>query len=58
MKITIFYNKKLSTGENFETLENITNFEEKSYGVSFNYEGYYCIFPYYNISSFAVSNDE
>ena len=58
MDITIFYNKMLNTGYNYETLENISNFQEKSYGVSFKYAGRYVLFPYYNISSFALSEDD
>lgn len=58
MDITIFYNKILNTGSNHETLENISDFKEKSYGISFKYENRYVLFPYYNISSFAISEDE
>ena len=55
MNITIFYPQILSTGKNYETLENITKFEEKSYGISFYYENLYVFFPYTHISSFSLS---
>lgn len=36
MKIVIIYPQILDTGSNMETIENISNFQEKPYGISFH----------------------
>lgn len=59
MNIAICYKRNFSTSRNnSEILKNITNFEEKSYGISFNYENLYILIPYDNIISFALSEDD
>ena len=57
MNITIMYPQMLNTGRNSETIENISNFQEKSYGISFNYDKGYVFFPYTHIMSFFLTEE-
>lgn len=54
MKIVIAYPQLLDNGTNRETIEDISDFQEKEYGFSFKFNDYYVFFPYTNILSFAV----
>ena len=57
MKIKVFYPFTLATGLNYAELNPITNFEEKSYGISFFYEDIYTFIPYSHIMSFALMEE-
>lgn len=58
MSITVFYPHMLGTGKNYETLQGITNFQEKEYGFSFNYGDMYMCFSYSNIISFSLMESD
>ena len=58
MKIIIMYPHLLDTGKNMETIENISNFQEKSYGISFNYENGYMFFGYNHIVGFFLMEED
>lgn len=58
MEITVVYPYKLSDGTNFEVFENIENFQEKYYGVSFIKEKLYYLIPYSNILSFLLMEED
>ena len=58
MKITIMYPQLLDTGKNTETIENISNFQEKSYGISFNCENNYIFLGYNHIVGFLLTEED
>lgn len=58
MKIAIMYPQLLDTGKNMETIENISNFQEKSYGISFNYRNGYMFLGYNHIIGFFLMEDD
>ena len=58
MKITIVYPQLLNTGKNTEIIEDISNFQEKSYGISFNYENGYMFLGYNHITGFFLMEED
>lgn len=58
MKITILYPQLLDTGKNMETIEDISNFQEKSYGISFNYGNGYMFLGYHHIIGFFLTEED
>lgn len=58
MKIIIIYPQLLETGTNIETIKNISNFQEKSYGISFNYENGYMFLGYNHITGFFLMEED
>ena len=57
MKIRVFYPFVLATGLNYTEFYPVINFEEKSYGISFFYEGTYTFIPYSHMMSFALTEE-
>ena len=58
MKIIIMYPQLLDTGKNSEKIENISNFQEKPYGISFNYADGYMFIGYNHIIGFFLVEDD
>ena len=58
MKITIMYPQMLDTGSNSETIENISNFQEKPYGISFNFAKGYMFLGYNHIIGFFLREED
>ena len=58
MKITIVYPHMLDTGSNMETIEGISNFQEKTYGISFNYKNGYMFLGYNHITGFFIMEED
>lgn len=54
MKVIIAYPQLLDNGTNSETFDNVSDFRQFSYGVSFTFNGHHVIFPYNNILTVAV----
>ena len=58
MKIAIVYPQMLDTGKNIEIINGISNFKEKSYGISFNYENSYMFLGYNHIIGFFLIEED
>ena len=58
MKIAIIYPQLLDTGNNSETIHNISDFEEKSYGISFKVDNGYMFLGYNHIIGFFLMEDD
>ena len=58
MKITIIYPQLLNPGSNMETIEGVSNFQEKSYGISFNIKEDYMFIGYNNITGFFLKEED
>ena len=58
MKIVIMYPQMLDTGKNMETIEGISDFKEKPYGISFNYENGYMFLGYNHIIGFFLMEED
>lgn len=58
MKITIMYPQLLDTGKNFETMTDISDFEEKPYGISFKLSNGYMFISYNNIIGFFLMEED
>ncbi len=58
MKITIVYPHLINTGSNIETIEGISNFQEKSYGIYFNIKEDYMFIGYNNIIGFFLKEED
>lgn len=58
MKITIIYPQLLNTGKNTEIIKDISNFQEKSYGISFNCENGYMFIGYNHIIGFFLTEED
>ena len=58
MKITIMYPQLLNTGKNSETITDISDFEEKSYGISFKLSNGYMFISYNHIIGFFLMDED
>lgn len=58
MKITIMYPQLLDTGKNSETIIGISNFKEKTYGISFELNEGYMFIAYNHIIGFFLTEDD
>lgn len=58
MKITILYPQLLDTGKNSETIHNISDFEEKPYGISFKVEKGRMFIGYHHIIGFFLAEED
>lgn len=58
MNIIIMYPYLLDTNKNFEKINNITDFCEKRYGVSFKLDnGTYIFLSFHNITGFCLTEE-